>query len=81
MRIALISVLSVLAAGVIWLAGEQHRENCVSTGKAGCSVLPWDSGDQPRHGRLDDYGCEQLALMHTYDGVENDPDETPPECR
>jgi hypothetical protein len=32
-------------------------------------------------GPLDTYGCEQLVLLHVYDGVENGPDETPPECR
>jgi hypothetical protein len=81
LRIALVTVLAVLAASLIWLAGEQHRKNCLSTGRVGCSVLPWDSGDRPMSGPLDTYGCEQLVLLHVYDGVENGPDETPPECR
>jgi hypothetical protein len=40
-------VLAVLAAGVLWLAGEKHRENCFASGKKQCSVLPWASGESP----------------------------------
>ena len=42
-------VLAILAvAALIWIAGEQHRENCISQNRADCSVLPWENGKQPR---------------------------------
>ena len=44
MRIALVAVTAMLAVGVFWNAGEQHRSNCLVDGKTGCSVLPWEAG-------------------------------------
>lgn len=49
--------LAVLAAllltgSVLWLAGEQHRENCIRQNRYECTVLPWDNGrphTPPRH--------------------------------
>lgn len=38
------AVALVVAAPVAWLAGEEHRENCLRTDRSSCSVLPWDSG-------------------------------------
>jgi hypothetical protein len=37
-------VAHVVAVGVLWLAGEQHRKNCQDAGRSSCSALPWDSG-------------------------------------
>ena len=34
----------IVAVPVAWLAGEQHRANCMRAGRSGCSVLPWDRG-------------------------------------
>jgi hypothetical protein len=48
MRLAALLVAVVLAAGVLWLAGEQHRKNCIGSGHGGCSVLPWDNGNPSR---------------------------------
>jgi hypothetical protein len=44
MRVASLLVALVLTAGVLWLAGEQHRKNCISDGRRACSVLPWMAG-------------------------------------
>jgi hypothetical protein len=46
-RLAALLVAAVLAVGVLWLAGEQHRENCIRSGQSSCSVLPWDNGERP----------------------------------
>ncbi len=35
----------VLAASALWLAGEQHKQNCIDSGMHNCSVLPWKSGE------------------------------------
>lgn len=37
-------VLLVLAFGVLWNAGEQHRKNCIQEKRSDCSVLPWANG-------------------------------------
>ena len=42
---ALLLALGIAAGALLWLAGEQHRENCLREGKVGCSVLPWDGGE------------------------------------
>jgi hypothetical protein len=81
MRVALVAVLDLLTASALWLAGEQHRKNCLSSGRAGCSVLPWDSGDRAQSGPPDARGCEQVDLINEYDGVQGDTVEVPPECR
>ena len=47
MRLAALLVGSVLALSALWLAGEQHRANCINSGRSGCSVLPWDNGERP----------------------------------
>ncbi|HTA98827.1 MAG TPA: hypothetical protein VK730_14440 [Solirubrobacteraceae bacterium] len=31
----------------LWNAGELHRRNCITSGRSGCSVLPWITGDAP----------------------------------
>lgn len=41
--IAAIVVGAVFALSVLWLAGEQHRANCIERARA-CSMLPWDHG-------------------------------------
>jgi hypothetical protein len=52
--VALIVGLAI-AASLAWLAGEQHRENCIRDGKRSCSVLPWDSGEpKPKRSILDE---------------------------
>lgn len=40
--LALAGVLAVL-----WLAGEEHRSNCIAADRIDCSVLPWEQGDDP----------------------------------
>jgi hypothetical protein len=45
-RLATLLVAAVLAAGVIWLAGEEHRKNCQDAGRTACSILPWDAGER-----------------------------------
>jgi hypothetical protein len=80
-RVVVASVLVVLAAGVLWLAGEEHRRNCIASGHATCSVLPWVSGERVARGRLDARGCEQVRLINAYDGRDGDTVPTPPECR
>lgn len=37
----------IVALPLAWLAGEQHRSNCIAEGRAGCSVLPWSGGHRP----------------------------------
>jgi hypothetical protein len=71
-RLALIVVVLVLAVGVLWVGGELHRENCQRENRVGCSVLPWDNGEQAR---LTDAGSRALRRA----GV--DPDSLPSECR
>lgn len=48
MRRTTVHILAVLALAlpVAWLAGEQHRENCIRANKTACSVLPWEAGKQ-----------------------------------
>jgi hypothetical protein len=38
-------LLAVTAVAALWIAGEQHRQNCISQGRVSCSVLPWDAGE------------------------------------
>jgi hypothetical protein len=39
------SIIGVaLIASIVWLAGEQHRENCIRANRSECSVLPWNAG-------------------------------------
>jgi hypothetical protein len=42
--VAVAACTLAIAAPVAWLAGEEHRENCLSQQRTSCSVLPWDSG-------------------------------------
>lgn len=44
MKVGIVSLLVVIAVGLFWLAGEQHRKNCIAEGKGGCSALPWVNG-------------------------------------
>lgn len=39
------TIALIAAVAVLWLAGEQHRENCVRDDRTGCTVLPW-SGEE-----------------------------------
>lgn len=45
-RAAIIGAALTIAAPLAWLAGEQHRENCIRVGQTSCSVLPWDNGSR-----------------------------------
>jgi hypothetical protein len=85
-KIAALLVATALAFGVLWLAGEQHRENCVAAGNTGCSVLPWDDGDGRKQGvseggRLTPYGCELRELLNDQAVTEEQVTPLPPECR
>jgi len=50
------SIAVVVSSALLWLAGEQHRENCIREGRTACSVLPWNNGQQrvatPRQGPI-----------------------------
>ena len=91
MRAAIVGLLVLLAASVAWLAGEQHRRNCISSGRVECSVLPWKAGSrpsealdatsEPKQPTLTEYGCEQLLLENAYALTEEDRKPTPPECQ
>ncbi|WP_028061149.1 hypothetical protein [Candidatus Solirubrobacter pratensis] len=88
MRIALVLAISVLAAGVLWLAGEQHRRNCMSTGNTRCSALPWDAGMTPRSSTstttrptLTEQGCVQLTIRNATAVTTDQIQPMPPECR
>jgi hypothetical protein len=77
-RAAALIVGVVLAAGVLWLAGEQHRKNCIADGRVSCSVVPWDAGEVEEAPKLTQRGCALLrreALLSEYEV------EIPPECR
>jgi hypothetical protein len=71
-RVAALIVGVALAVGILWLAGEQHRENCIRSGAYGCGVLPWDNGERAR---LNELGC----LQERRAGVSED--DLPSECR
>jgi hypothetical protein len=43
-RATALTAAVVIALPVAWLAGEQHRDNCLSAGRDNCTVLPWDQG-------------------------------------
>lgn len=45
MLLRLICLALLVAA--LWNAGELHRKNCITSGKSGCSALPWIAGDAP----------------------------------
>jgi hypothetical protein len=82
-KLVALLVGAVLAFGVVWLAGEQHRENCIRSGKAGCSVLPWDAGTSARQassGKLTREGCVMLRLANEQALTEDDVQPIPPEC-
>ncbi|HUR86959.1 MAG TPA: hypothetical protein VMY78_16620 [Solirubrobacteraceae bacterium] len=51
-RVAAIVAAIIIALPLAWLAGEQHRENCIRLDRTGCSVLPWDAGESPRETAL-----------------------------
>jgi hypothetical protein len=86
MRAATLLVAIVLAAGVLWLAGEEHRKNCLSSGRTSCSVLPWDSGraassPKAKRGTLTPAGCQQLLLRNLTATSTDQIEPRPPECR
>jgi hypothetical protein len=87
LRVASLLVAVVLTAGVLWLAGEEHRRNCLASGHTSCSVVPWDNGrsvEQPisqRRGRLTPTGCELLEGLNDQAVSEDEVKPLPPECR
>jgi hypothetical protein len=46
MRVIALALAVVAVAGLLWIGGEIHRENCVRQGKISCSDLPWDAGER-----------------------------------
>lgn len=48
MKRAAITIALIVATPFTWIAGEQHRENCVRHGNVSCSMLPWDNGSTPK---------------------------------
>lgn len=40
----LIAIAALASAAILWVGGEMHRNNCISSGKQDCTVLPWDQG-------------------------------------
>jgi hypothetical protein len=64
MRVAALLVAIVVIAGVVWLAGEQHRKNCISSGHNGCSVLPWDDGNPPQARQPEDVRPENINRLY-----------------
>jgi len=68
-------------SAVVWLAGEQHRENCIRSGKARCSVLLWESGAAAGSARLTPESCEQLKLRNEAASTVDDLEPLPRECR
>ena len=85
MRVAIVLVTSVLAVSVLWLAGEEHRRNCIADGKDNCSVLPWENGATPpppetSNGRLTPRGCQELRVNNALALSEGDKTPLPPEC-
>jgi hypothetical protein len=84
MRAATLLVAIVLAAGVLWLAGEEHRKNCLSAGRASCSVLPWDGGSTPaaeEPAKLTRRGCILLQYGNALAKSTAEMRRVPPECR
>lgn len=75
MRLAALLVGLLLAGGVLWLAGERHRESCERAGRIGCSVLPWDNGERAK---LTEIQCVRVAVAIDQ-GSRSGP--LPPECR
>jgi hypothetical protein len=67
MRLAAIFAVLLLAGAVLWLAGENHRENCQRAGRVHCSVLPWETGDSPA---LTQAQCRALARAGVIAGSE-----------
>lgn len=43
----LVTCFAFIVAVLGWNAGELHRRSCISSGKSGCSVLPWVAGNAP----------------------------------
>lgn len=84
MRIALVAVTAMLAAGVFWNAGEQHRSNCLVAGKTGCSVLPWEAGAKPSlkpRVKLTLEACLRLRVQKKVQAASGEGmDPLPPEC-
>lgn len=44
MRAAWMLLATAAVAVAAWIAGEQHRGNCIRADRVQCSVLPWASG-------------------------------------
>lgn len=81
-----------LAFGVVWLAGERHRGNCIRAGEVACSVLPCEQGRVNRSAearqsktgskpKLRPLGCMALedanATALSEDQIETDPARVP----
>jgi hypothetical protein len=67
-KIAVLALLAVIAAGLLWGAGEMHYDNCVNAAKARAeavdrtdagSILESVSGDALREGVE---GCSRLPF-------------------
>ena len=43
-KLAALIVGLAIAGSLVWIGGEQHRENCIREGRVECSVLPWEDG-------------------------------------
>jgi hypothetical protein len=71
MRVAIVVLVAVLVVGVLWLAGEQHVNNCQSAGKRGCSVLPWSGGNAPG-AYLSRSDCQALQRAQRAAGITAD---------
>jgi hypothetical protein len=81
MKLAALLIAATLALGMLWLAGEQHRENCIRSGQSSCSVLPWDNGEPPSAERddrpLTQQECQDLRIDNALSGS---PGDLPREC-
>jgi hypothetical protein len=64
MRWALTAAALAAVVALLWIGGEQHRENCVRGHRTACSVLPWDSGDKAKRGSwVDQYAPKRRGFF------------------
>jgi O-methyltransferase involved in polyketide biosynthesis len=56
--IVALTCLATALFTLLWLAGEQHRANCLIADRVACSVLPWQEGHaRPRRTTEVLYSC------------------------
>lgn len=79
MKVAAVLVCAALALGILWIAGEQHRENCQRDGHVNCSVLPWDNGEVATRDRP--YTAEECALLREAAAQPFSEVKVPAQCR